>query len=335
MATETFQIGRIDDESASRGNDMVADRLQFLGDGSFLCPEIRFAPGGKQIGDARAFPGLNEAIRIFEVELKQVGHNLAHSGLAGSHEAHKRDIAEFPVGGHSQDCGVNSGPRATIRREALRCYRSTVNEVTVAHLAKVDPILRGVIQRIGPCTLRPERRRSPFESLVRAVAHQQLNGTAAATILGRFLALFPGRPFPEPQDLAEVPDAAIRAAGFSRAKLAAIRDIAAQALAGVLPTSRQITRLSDDEIVTRLTECRGVGRWTAEMLLIFKLGRPDVLPADDFGVRQGFMVAYGLAAQPKPKELLAHGECWAPYRTTAAWYLWRVADQAKPAKLAK
>ena len=207
-----------------------------------------------------------------------------------------------------------------------------MNEATLAHLAKADPVLRRVIREIGACTLRPERRRSPFESLVRAVAHQQLNGTAAETILGRFLALFPSRRFPEPVDLAEVTDDAIRAAGFSRGKLAAIRDIAARSISGVVPTSRQIARLSDEEIVTRLTECRGVGRWTAEMLLIFKLGRPDVLPVDDFGVRQGFKVAYGLADQPKPKELLAYGELWAPYRTTAAWYLWRVADRAKEAK---
>ena len=121
----------------------------------------------------------------------------------------------------------------------------------------------------------------------------------------------------------------MRGAGFSRAKVAAIRDIAEKTLIGMVPSSRQIARLGDEEIILRLTEVRGVGRWTVEMLLMFQLGRPDVLPAADFGVRTGFRLAYGLPAMPTVKELLAHGECWRPHRTTAAWYLWRAADQAK------
>jgi DNA-3-methyladenine glycosylase II len=161
---------------------------------------------------------------------------------------------------------------------------------------------------------------------VRAVAHQQLNGTAADTILGRFLKLFPGKPFPSPEDLATVTDDQIRAAGFSRSKIAAIRDIAEKSLSGHVPTSRSIARMADDAIVERLVECRGVGRWTVEMLLIFKLGRPDVLPADDFGVRNGFKLAYGREEMPKVKELLEFGECWRPHRTTASWYLWRAVD---------
>lgn len=189
--------------------------------------------------------------------------------------------------------------------------------------------MRRIIRECGPCTLVPEKRRSPFQSLVQAVAHQQLNGTAANTILRRFIKLFPGRRFPRPQDLAAVSDETLRGAGFSRAKVASIRDIAAKTLAGVVPTSRQIERLSDDEIITRLTEVRGVGRWTVEMLLIFQLGRPDVLPADDFGVRTGYRMAYRRRELPKVKELLAFGERWKPHRTTAAWYLWRVVDRAK------
>ena len=201
-----------------------------------------------------------------------------------------------------------------------------------AFLSETDPVLRRVIHQTGPCTLRPERRRTPFESLVRAVAHQQLNGTAAETILGRFLALFPGPGFPQPAALATVTDEAIRAAGFSRGKLLAIRDLAEKALSGVVPDSRRIARLSDEEIITRLTECRGVGRWTAEMLLIFKLGRPDVLPVDDFGIREGFRVAHGHEAQPTPRELMAWGVRWSPHRTVAAWYFWRAADRAKAEK---
>jgi len=197
------------------------------------------------------------------------------------------------------------------------------------HLSAADPVMRRIIRECGPCTLVPEKRRSPFQSLVQAVAHQQLNGTAAKTILGRFVKLFPGRRFPRPEDLVDVSDETLRGAGFSRAKVAAIRDLAAKTLAGVVPTSRQIVRLSDDEIVARLTEVRGVGRWTVEMLLIFQLGRPDVLPADDFGVRNGFRLAYQRRELPKVKDLLAFGERWRPHRTTAAWYLWRVVDRAR------
>jgi len=193
------------------------------------------------------------------------------------------------------------------------------------HLSKSDPVLKRVIRAVGPCLLQPQAR-SPFESLVRAVAHQQLHGKAAESILRRFIELFPGRKFPKPAELWAVSDDAIRAAGFSRSKIAAIRDIGEKTLSGVVPGPRAIRNLSDDEIIERLTTVRGVGRWTVEMLLIFQLGRPDVLPADDFGVRNGFRRAYGLPEMPKPKELLQHGDRWRPFRTTASWYLWRAAD---------
>ena len=199
----------------------------------------------------------------------------------------------------------------------------------IKHLSKSDSVMRRIIRAQGPCELKPEKSRSPFQSLAQAIAHQQLNGTAADTILGRFIKLFPGRKFPRPEDLAGVSDEQIRAAGFSGAKVAALRDLAAKSLDGTVPSSRVITKLGDAEIIERLTAVRGVGQWTVEMLLIFQLGRPDVLPADDFGVRNGFRVAYGLDEMPKPKELLAHGERWRPHRTVAAWYLWRAADAAK------
>lgn len=199
----------------------------------------------------------------------------------------------------------------------------------IRHLAKRDPILRREMRRHGPCTLAPARRGSPFQALVHAVAHQQLNGTAANTILGRFVALFPGKRFPAPADLAAISDVQVRGVGFSTAKVAAIRDLAARTLDGTVPTTRAIVRMSDEEIIERLTTVRGVGRWTVEMLLMSQLGRPDVLPVDDFGVRNGFRIAYGLDAMPPPKALLAHGECWRPWRSVAAWYLWRAADQEK------
>lgn len=204
-----------------------------------------------------------------------------------------------------------------------------MNAAALKHLSAVDPTMRKLIREHGKCDLAPKNHRPPFQSLVMAVAHQQLNGTAASNILFRFKKLFPRRRFPHPEDLTNVTDAQIRACGFSFAKIKSIRDIAEKTLSGVVPSSRQISKLSDDEIIARLTEVRGVGRWTVEMLLIFKLGRPDVLPVDDFGVRSGFRVAYKKREMPKPKELLVFGERWKPHRTTAAWYLWCAADGAK------
>jgi len=203
------------------------------------------------------------------------------------------------------------------------------------YLSRRCRVMKRLIQTHGPCVLEPDPGRSPFQSLVRAVAHQQLNGTAAETILKRFRGLFPGKRYPTAGQLAEVSDEALRGCGFSWAKIASLRDIAAKTLDGTVPSGRVIRLLSDEEIIERLTAVRGVGRWTVEMLLIFKLGRPDVLPVDDFGVRNGYRIAYGLSEMPKPKELLAYGERWRPHGTTAAWYLWRAADAAKEAKPVK
>jgi len=200
------------------------------------------------------------------------------------------------------------------------------------HLSAVDPVMRRLIAEHGMCKLKHEPWRSPFQSLVQAVAHQQLNGTAADTILTRFKNLFPRRRFPKPEDLAKVTDEQIRACGFSFAKIAAIRDIAAKTLDGTIPSSRQFEKLGDGEIIERLTGARGVGRWTVEMLLIFQLGRKDVLPVDDFGVRNGFRLAYKKREMPKPKELLKFGQCWRPHGTTAAWYLWQAANAARKKK---
>jgi DNA-3-methyladenine glycosylase II len=199
------------------------------------------------------------------------------------------------------------------------------HDQAVAHLRKSCPSMKALIRRVGPCALEIESSRTPFQALVNAVAHQQLHGKAAQTILGRFRGLFGGR-FPGPQALAKVTDDQLRGVGFSRAKTAAIRDIAEKTLAGVVPGSKAIAELPDEEIIARLTQVRGVGRWTVEMLLIFTLGRPDVWPVDDFGVRAGWKITYGLDEMPKPKELLALGERFQPHRSIAAWYLWRATD---------
>jgi 3-methyladenine DNA glycosylase/8-oxoguanine DNA glycosylase len=201
-----------------------------------------------------------------------------------------------------------------------------MNQAAVSHLLRADKVLARVIKKVGPCRLFPVNGRSPFQSLVQAVAHQQLNDTAANTILRRFRALYPHRRFPKPEDLLATPEEQLRGAGFSRAKIASLKDIASKTLAGLVPPSRDIKKLSNEEILERLTSVRGVGPWTVEMLLIFTLGRPDVLPATDYGVRCGFARVYRLAKLPTPKELLAHGECWRPHRSVASWYLWRALE---------
>jgi DNA-3-methyladenine glycosylase II len=196
----------------------------------------------------------------------------------------------------------------------------------ILHLTKADKTLGELIQRVGPCKLVPKARRTPFESLVRAVVFQQLNGTVASTILRRVKALYPGRRFPTPADFLSTSDERLRGAGMSRAKTAAIKDISAKALDGVVPTRREIACMSNEEIIERLISLRGVGPWTIEMLLIFSLGRPDVLPVTDYGVRKGFALTYGWKELPEPKELLEFGERWKPHRTTAAWYFWRALE---------
>ncbi len=197
----------------------------------------------------------------------------------------------------------------------------------LCHLRR-DPVLKPVIRQIGACSLQLAKR-EPYEALVRAIAHQQVHGRAAEAILGRFLALFPDHAFPPPELVLATAPEVLRGCGFSGSKIAAIRDIAEKSAGGLVPTRRASHRLSDEALIERLVAIRGVGRWTVEMLLIFTLGRPDVLPVDDFGVREGFKVAARLEAQPKPKALAEIGAAWAPYRSTAAWYLWRAADAAK------
>lgn len=202
-------------------------------------------------------------------------------------------------------------------------------------LALADPTLGQLIRRIGDYELEPHEARNPYESLVRSIVYQQLHGKAAATILGRMKALYGNTPrLPTPQEILDTPVADLRAAGLSGNKTLALKDLAAKTLEGLVPTQSQIHQLADAEIIERLTAIRGIGPWTVEMMLIFQLGRSDVLPATDFGVRAGFALTYGLKDLPKPKELLEYGEIWRPYRSVASWYLWRATDLAK-ADLAK
>lgn len=201
-------------------------------------------------------------------------------------------------------------------------------ETAIAALSRADGPMAALIERVGPFSLKVGSSSGTFEALTRAIVYQQLSGKAAQTIYTRLLALFPGGCFPEPGHILATPDEVLRAAGISRAKLAAIKDLAAKTLNGTVPALEALKTLSDAEIVARLVTVRGIGRWTVEMLLIFQLGRADVLPVSDLGVRKGFMHTYGTAALPTAAELLAHGERWRPYRSVASWYFWRALETA-------
>jgi DNA-3-methyladenine glycosylase II len=199
-------------------------------------------------------------------------------------------------------------------------------QAATAHVAKRDRGLARIIREVGPCELEIAARRSPYEALVESIVYQQLSGRAAATIYSRLCRSFGSSRCPKPAQLREATPERLRTAGLSRGKAASLRDLAQKTIAGEIPTRAQSLRLTDDELVERLTEVRGVGRWTAEMFLIFTLGRPDVLPVDDYGVRKGFAQTQGRAVLPRPRELADHGERWRPFRTVASWYLWRATE---------
>jgi 3-methyladenine DNA glycosylase/8-oxoguanine DNA glycosylase len=195
----------------------------------------------------------------------------------------------------------------------------------VRHLKAADPVLAGIITRVGPCRWEMQPVPSVFEALAMAIVYQQLHGRAALTIHNRVLDLYPDRQ-PDPARFLELSDESLRAAGLSRAKLASIRDLAAKAVAGVLPTMIEAHAMGDNELVERLTIVRGVGPWTVHMFQMVRLGRPDVLPTGDFGIREAFRVGWRKRRQPTPVELEKHARAWRPWRTIACWYLWRSLD---------
>lgn len=193
------------------------------------------------------------------------------------------------------------------------------------HLSAADPKLAALISRVGdlPVALRPTP--SVFAGLAEAIVHQQLSTKAAATIYGRVCALAPGGSELQPSVIIQAPDQQLRGCGVSRAKTLALRDLAERVDRGDLPTLARLRKMSDDDIVVALSSVRGIGRWSAQMFLIFRLGRPDVLPADDLGLRRGYSAVFG-GPTPTPQAVLDHGERWRPHRTTASWYLWHAAD---------
>lgn len=210
-------------------------------------------------------------------------------------------------------------------------------DITAARrwLGRRDPALKAWMARIGRLDSALTRWKDPFEpvdALARAILYQQLSGKAAATITGRVEKLLPRGPHIHAEDLVAADAAALRACGVSGNKLAALKDLAEKSLAGVVPPVQRLRFLHDAQLIERLTEVRGIGQWTVEMMLIFRLGRPDVLPVDDLGIRKGAQIVLGLKEPPKPKALVVLGERWAPYRTLASLYLWRIQDFPKDAK---
>ncbi len=197
------------------------------------------------------------------------------------------------------------------------------------HIAATDPRIAALIARSLRYNIKPAPLIRPFDALAESIAYQQLSGKAAATIFGRVRALYPRRKYLDPEKILATPDESFRAAGLSRSKIAAVKDLAAKTIDGTVPSARAIARMSDEEIILRLTEVRGIGRWTVEMLLLFDLGRPDVWPVDDYGVRKGFAKIFGRRKLPTPKQLMKFGEKWRPYRSVAAWYFWRALEVPK------
>ena len=198
----------------------------------------------------------------------------------------------------------------------------------IEHLSEKDAQLAKIIEGAAEFRIRADNAESPYEVLLRSITYQSISGKAASTIFGRIKALGSGGRAPSPEEMLRLRKSALRKAGLSGAKIMAMKDLARKTIEGVVPSHDEAVKLSDEELVERLTAVRGIGAWTVEMFLIFRLGRPDVLPIHDLAVKKGWSVTYGKKHMPKPKELLAFGERWRPYRTVASWYMWRAFERA-------
>jgi DNA-3-methyladenine glycosylase II len=194
------------------------------------------------------------------------------------------------------------------------------------HLSATDPRMAALIARSRRYDIKAGRLVRPFDALAESIAYQQLSGKAAATIWGRVRAIYGKRKYLDPKAVLKTPDRKLRAAGLSRSKVAALKDLATKTIDGTVPTVAALAKMSDEEIIERLIQVRGIGRWTAEMLLLFDLARPDVWPIHDYGVQKGFAKTFGKRKLPTPKQLLKHGKKFAPHRSVAAWYFWRALD---------
>jgi methylated-DNA-[protein]-cysteine S-methyltransferase len=271
---------------------------------------------------------------------RAVGQALARNPFAIVVPCHRVLAAGGKVGGFSADGGIATKLRLLSIESrharaggALSAADNGVafdTEIAIQHLRQCDAALAQVIDAVGRFRLELQSTNSTFATLAQAIVYQQLTAKAAATIFARLCALFPhGHEGFSPAQLLRVSDARLRSAGLSGSKVLSLRDLARRAQSGEVPPLHALQQMQDDTIVERLTAVRGIGRWTAQMLLIFRLGRPDVLPVDDYGVRKGFAAAFNKRALPTPEQLARHGERWRPYRTVASWYLWRALDLAK------
>ena len=267
---------------------------------------------------------------------RAIGQALGRNPFAVVVPCHRVLAADGRVGGFSASGGVGTKlailaaegtPPPAVSPPAGRRQRPPLDPATaVAHLRQADAAFGPVIAAAGPVALETKRTGSVFAGLAEAIVYQQLSGRAAATIFGRVLALRGATDRDiAPEQILGATDADLRGAGLSRPKILALRDLADRTAAGALPTLAALRAMPDENVIDRLTEVRGIGRWSAQMFLIFRLGRPDVLPAADLGVRKGFATVFG-GPMPPPEDVLLRGERWKPFRTAATWYLWRAVD---------
>jgi len=227
----------------------------------------------------------------------------------------------------SIEAGQSNGASAAFEGNEMSGFDASA---AIEHLRVSDPVFARLIDAVGPFRMQQRKTASIFMALAQAIVYQQLNGKAAAAIFARVQALFPrAHEGPTPEQILRTSDQKLRAAGLSRSKLLSLRDLARKTADGEIPTLAVIRRMEDEAIIERLTKVRGIGRWTVEMLLIFRLGRPDVLPSDDYGIRKGFAIAFKKRELPSREQLERRGARWKPYRTVASWYLWRAAERAK------
>ena len=272
---------------------------------------------------------------------RAVGQALGRNPFAVIVPCHRVMAAGGKIGGFSATGGITTKLRMLSIESRHAAGASAAFEgdgafgfepgAAVEHLRTRDPALRRVIDRVGPFGMRLQRSPSLFRALAEAIVYQQLTGKAAATIFARVRALFPwSHDGPTPEQILRTTPEKLRTAGLSRSKVLSLRDLAEKAKTGQIPTLAEVQLMADDEIVERLTEVRGIGRWTVEMMLMLRLGRPDVLPVDDYGVRKGLAVVLGKGELPDRKDLEKRGERWRPYRSVASWYLWRACELGKP-----
>jgi methylated-DNA-[protein]-cysteine S-methyltransferase len=263
---------------------------------------------------------------------RAVGQALGRNPFAIIVPCHRVLAADGRVGGFSANGGITTKLRLLTAEAPVLSDDAKVNggfgfdpEVALRELREADSTLAKLIDRVGPFRMQLQRTPSIFGALAEAIVFQQLNGKAAATIFARLCALFPHATGLTPERILAASEEKLRSAGLSASKLLSLQDLAQKTRSGELPTLDDVHSMSDQEIIDRLTTVRGIGQWTVEMLLMFRLGRPDVLPVDDFGVRKGFGIAFK-RAEPSKADVAKRGERWRPYRTVASWYLWRATD---------